>query len=554
MPLATGIPGLDSVLGGGLPEYSFNLITGGPGTGKTTLAQQITFANATSDARAVYFTVLGEPTIKMLRYQQAMAFFDPEKVGNAIRFVNLSGQVLQRDLSSVLESIRAIVREVAPRIVVVDSFRTIVRAAGTPASGELEIQSFVQRLALDLTSWQATTFLVGEYNEREMSDNPIFTVADGILWLSQGVERNSVVRKLQVVKMRGQAPMPGLHTFRISDEGIRIFPRIQRQPSVLARRPVRERLPTGVPGLDAMLGGGIPAGDSVLVAGPSGSGKTIFATQFVAAGDTRNEPGVIAVFEEHPHEYLARARLLGYDLESMIQEGKLRVLYLHPLDLSVDEALTEIQDAVEAVQARRVVIDSLSGFELALAPTFREDFRESLYRMVGALTGRGITVLMTAEIIEAFTDLRFSPHAVSFLSDDIILQRYIELNGRIEKVLAVVKMRSSDHEKDLRLYEITSHGLVVGSGLREYRGIITGVPALRTAHSERRAGLTEREELVLETLIAHAEATPENLAQATGLRRAAVLADLRRLVQLGYITRTAGSDTAVYRPSLPGMH
>jgi circadian clock protein KaiC len=152
------------------------------------------------------------------------------------------------------------------------------------------------------------------------------------------------------------------------------------------------------------------------------------------------------------------------------------VIYLRPLDLSVDEALLEIQDAVARTGARRLAIDSLSGFELALAPAFREDFRESLYRMVGALTGAGVTVFMTVEVAESFTDLSFSPHQISFLTDVIILQRYVELAGQLRKVLAVVKLRHGEHSKDLRLYEVGPTGLVVGAALRGYRGIITGVP------------------------------------------------------------------------------
>jgi circadian clock protein KaiC len=164
-----------------------------------------------------------------------------------------------------------------------------------------------------------------------------------------------------------------------------------------------------------------------------------------------------------------------------MERGRLQVIYLRPLDLSVDEALLEIQDAVARSGARRLAIDSLSGFELALAPAFREDFRESLYRMVGTLTGAGVTVFMTVETAESFTDLSFSAHRISFLTDVIILQRYVELAGQLRKVMVVVKMRRGEHSKDLRLYEVGPTGIVVGDALRDYRGIITGVPEARGA-------------------------------------------------------------------------
>ena len=183
--LATGVPGFDAVLGGGLPEYSFNLIAGGPGAGKTTLAQQIVFANATEDRPALYFTVLGEPTIKMLRYQQRLSFFDPALVGSAVRYLNLSEEALEGDLRVVLDRMVAEVERATPGIVVVDSFRTL---SGRPVEhahdGGISVDHFVQRLALHLTTWEVTSFLLGEYADQEQR-SPVFTVADGVFWLSQ---------------------------------------------------------------------------------------------------------------------------------------------------------------------------------------------------------------------------------------------------------------------------------------------------------------------------------------------------------------------------------
>ncbi len=223
--------------------------------------------------------------------------------------------------------------------------------------------------------------------------------------------------------MRGQATLPGLHTVRITDAGLHVFPRIIKRAMETDHPRPETRLSVGVAAVDEMLGGGIPAWNSVLVAGPAGSGKSALATQFIAEGLQRGEPGVIAVFEERPKEYVARAQAFGNDLAAKVREGALEVIYLRPLDLSVDEALLEIQGAVKRVGAQRLAIDSLSGFELALAPTFREDFRESLYRMVGTLTGSGVTVFMTAEIAQSFVDLQFSPSLVSFLTVDFIFQR-----------------------------------------------------------------------------------------------------------------------------------
>jgi len=473
--LPTGVPGLDEILGGGLPEYSFNIIAGAPGGGKTTLAHQLMFANATPERPALFFTVLGEPAIKMLRYQQQFTFFDPTRLGTAVRFVNLSQVVLEKDLGAVLEEIVKEVEAAGPGVVVVDSFRTVVRKAAGGTS-EADLQGFVQRLALHLTSWQATTFLIGEYTEGEVRDNPVFTVADGLFWLTQQVERNSIVRKLQVMKLRGQASVPGLHTFRITADGVQAFPRTFGLTGRKEKAPDRPRLSCGIAELDAMMGGGIPEGDSLLIAGPSGSGKSVFATQFIAEGLRRGEPGIVAIFEERPEEYAVRADSLGMEFAAHRRDGKLNLLYLRPLDLSVDETMHEIIDAVERTKAKRLVIDSLAGFELALAPGFREDFRESLYRMIGALTRTGVTIVSTVELIESFTELALSPYAISFLSDDIVRLRYVEIGSRLRKVLMVVKMRGGVHSKDIREYDITAAGIRVGGRLMGYHGLVTGVP------------------------------------------------------------------------------
>lgn len=481
--LPTGVAGLDAVLGGGLPEFSFNMLAGGPGAGKTTLAQQILFANATIERPALYFTVLGEPTVKMLRYQRQFSFFKPELVGNAVQYLNLSEEALSGDLNAVLGRMTDEVERLNPGIVVVDSFRTIQPTASERATGmtlpiapdAMALEQFVQRLALHLTTWEVTSLLIGEYNEPEQRQ-PLFTIADGILWLSQATDRNSVVRKLQAVKVRGQAQMPGLHTFRITNDGLQVFPRIPEQQADRSRTPAHSdaRVPSGVPGLDEMMGGGIPAGDAVMIAGPTGTGKSTFGMQFAAEGLRRGESVVVAVFEEYPEAYLSRLRAHDIDPDALVASGKLRVSYLRPLDLSVDETLADILASVQATGAVRVVIDSLTGFEIALAPTFREDFRESLYRLVGALTATGVTVFMILEAVSTSPDIGFTGERVSFITDDIIVQRYIEVDGALQKVVAVIKMRGSAHSAAFRRYSITAKGATIGEALADFDGLLNG--------------------------------------------------------------------------------
>ena len=470
--LATGVPGLDEVLGGGLPALSFNLIAGGPGTGKTTMAMQLLFATATEERPGLFITLLGETSLKMLRYQQCFDFFADDAVGGRVHFLNLSEEALGGDLEAVLARIVNEVETLRPGMVVVDSFRSLVHAVETETPNS-SLERFVQRLALHLTTWDITSLLIGEYQHQELR-NPVFTVADGIFWLTQDVERNSVVRKLQVVKSRGVPHMPGLHTLKITTAGVQIFPRLLLQAGD-QRTAGGPRLRTGIPGLDDLMGGGIPAGDSLVLAGPTGSGKTTFAMHFVLAGLEAGESVVVAVFEERPDVYLARAARFGTAFAEAEAADRLRVIYLRPLDLSVDETLQEIRDAVREIGASRVVIDSINGFEMALAPTFREDFRESLYRLIGTLTNLGVTMYSTVEI-ETADSATLTGYHVSFLTDIILSQRYVEIDGALHKALLVVKMRGSDHSRDFRLYRSSESGVVLGETMPEYRGIISGSP------------------------------------------------------------------------------
>jgi len=348
--------------------------------------------------------------------------------------------------------------------------------------------------------------------------------------------------------MRGQETQPGLHTFRITPHGLRVFPRMVKPIEAEPKVSPAALLSTGVSGLDELMGGGFLAGSAMLVAGPAGSGKSTLSIQFLAEGVQQGQPGVLAMFEETPQKYLEQADGIGLNLTRMADRELLKLVYIRPLDLSVDETLHEIQAAIQGVGAKRVAIDSLTGLEIALAPSFEEDFRESLYRLLGTLTGAGISILMTVENNDNYTELRFSPHAVSFMTNDIILQRYLEIDSQLRRVISVIKTRSRKHLPDLRRYEITDRGLVIGEPYHEYQGIFTGVPQLRADGRPANAGLTDRETFVLTVLLGMREARDAELADRTGLQPAVLTRALQRLVELKYAIELTEENRTVYRP------
>ena len=273
--------------------------------------------------------------------------------------------------------------------------------------------------------------------------------------------------------MRGQSTPPGLHTFRIDRTGVRVFApaNIVAAGSAEPRAAVHgARALMGVPELDDMLGGGLPRGYSLLVAGPSGSGKSILAATFLAEGVRCGETGVVAAFEQHPN------RSRNPALVDLVARGQVGLIDSREPDLSIDEIALLILTEVRRLKASRVVLDSLSGFELALAPTFRTDFRESLLGLVTALARAGVSVLMTSELEDRYTDLRFSPYGAAFLTDAIIVQRYIEVDSRLLRVMAVVKVRASGHSNQLRLYSIGNDGIRMGEMLPDQEGLLGGRP------------------------------------------------------------------------------
>jgi circadian clock protein KaiC len=409
----------------------------------------------------------------MLRYQQQYGFFDLDKVGDCIRYVNLAENLRAGDFSGVLERIMKEVEDFSPGLVFVDSFRSVVQTAKSGIEGVNDLQMFVQELGTRMTSWQATTFLIGEYNQSDVEANPIMTVADGVVTLSQWHERNSVVRKIRIVKMRGQAHMSGSHPFRITGDGVRIYPRLlpplagDRHGGALVDREPR-RISIGVPGIDELLGGGLPQGHSVLVSGPTGSGKTILGTRFLQEGARLGEHGVAMYFEK------GTSRLRNAELADLVRSGHVTIVESRMLDLTVEELLDELMQTIERTGAQRIVIDSLSEFTLYLAPEVRDEFRLAVFRMLTELAKRNVTAVVTVGMEDRFTEMRFSYDDLSFLTDAVIALRYAEIDGRLAKLISVVKVRGVGHSTDLREFTITDKGIEIGSKPEQYNSLLSG--------------------------------------------------------------------------------
>jgi circadian clock protein KaiC len=464
--LATGIPGLDVVLGGGFEPGSVTILAGAPGTGKTVLAQQMCFANATPEHRAVYYTTLSEPHSKLVRHLAAFDFFAPDALGPAVEYLHL-GDLVRDDRT---ERMGPLVDEVArktmdeqPVLVVIDSAKALRDFAG-----ERELRMAFYDLTSRLSHTDAALLLLGEYTPDEMAAGVEFSLADTIIHLAYEPREPIDRRWLRVVKMRGTHHLEGKHTFRISPTGFEVFPRIETlDPG--APREVSGRIPSGIPSLDALMNGGIGAGEATVILGPSGVGKTIAGLRFVAEGIAQDERCLYVTFQDTADQLVKMAATFDWDLDTARKDGRLVVHHVPLGELDLDVLTSRIQEELMDRSVHRVVIDSLA--EMVLAARESERFPAYARSLTGLIRAAGATLIITSET----TTLGPSPEpigGVTFLFHNVILLRYIEMNSAIGRALNVVKMRNSDHHKGTFRFTIGLEGLVVGDALESVTGVL----------------------------------------------------------------------------------
>jgi circadian clock protein KaiC len=450
--LASGSDRLDAVLGGGLPRNGIVLICGRPGSGKTILAQQYVFHNASADRPAIYLSTVSEPLDKILRYGQSLDFFDPAALGTRVIYEEL-GQTLNEDgLTGALASITELLKRHRPSLVVIDSFRALQTYAAHPEA----YRGFLHELAALLSALPITSFWVGEYNGIDTSDDPEFAVADAIVSLSTDREADRDRRVLSVVKLRGSGSLSGKHAYRLSSAGLDVFPRMADPVELDGYRGVHERVSTGVPALDAMVSEGVYRGASTLLAGPSGIGKTLLALHFIFTGAQHGETGLIATFQENPTQL---ERILNGFSWSLDDPG-IELMYRTPVDLYLDEWVYDLLDTIHRTGATRIAIDSIGDLRATAGDEIR--FREYIYSLLQRCARANTSVVMTQEVPDLFGLTRLSEYGISHLADNVVLLQFLRGDSQLKRALTILKSRGSAHEPDTRQYEITSDGIRLG--------------------------------------------------------------------------------------------
>lgn len=471
--VSTGVPGGDDILNGGYLPETATLVRGAPGTGKSIFSLHFLAAGLEAGDTGLYIN-LGEPE-DYVRDTASHFGFDID----ALRFLNLSasGDEFQSEETytlfesgavetpSLVDNIRTEIREIDPDRVVVDPVTEFRYLAPDDHQFRSQILSLVNFLKTE-----GATVLLTSQTADSMPDDDLQFLVDAVINLENDRDR----RTIHVSKFRGSSARSGPHTLQITDEGMRVWSRLD--PNRHGRERHSEKLSSGVPELDSLLSGGLTAGTITFLSGPTGVGKTTTGLQFLKEAAGRGQRSVLYSFEENKDTLFERAEAVNIPITDMTDRGMIEVEIIGPRELTVDEFTHRIRSEVEDNDAAFVMIDGTSGFEQSLRGVSEEPIRD-LVRIGRYLRNMGVTGLITNEVHQITGEFRATDQGMSYLADSIVILRHVEYRGSLRKVIGVLKMRTSDYENQLRDLEITEHGLRVGESLPELRGILTGTPA-----------------------------------------------------------------------------
>jgi circadian clock protein KaiC len=470
----TGIAGLDEVLLGGLIRERAYVVRGGPGTGKTTLG--LHFLRVGLDAGESTLLISLESNESQLRSDAAgqgldLAGIDILDLSPTREFFaeNQSYDIfspadVERDPTT--QQIIDTIERVKPDRVFVDAITTLRYLSPDAFQFRKQALSFVRYLVE-----QGATVLMSSEATATVPDDDLRFLSDGIINLSVSDEYETLRRTLSVTKLRGSDFSGGAHSLRLTDRGMIVFPRLL--PESHEREFKVELVPSGITELDEMLGGGIERGTISILTGPSGVGKTTLGMQFMREAATRGERSVVYAFEEHTDTLLHRCDSIGMPVRDMIAQGKLSVVQVEPLRFSPAEFALLVRREVEDRGTRIVMVDGISGYQLTLAG---DDLVMQLHALGRYLKNMGVTVIFINETESITGDFRATEVGVSYLCDNLIFLRYLEIDGEIHKAIGVLKKRAGDFGKTVREMEITDCGIQVGEPLCGLRGILTGNP------------------------------------------------------------------------------
>ncbi|MBA3545650.1 MAG: AAA family ATPase [Nannocystis sp.] len=445
--ISTGNREVDQILGGGFPANSLNIIMGQPGTGKTIFVQQMVFHNASDERPVLYLTTLSEPLPKVIKYLQRFTFYDEMKLGGAVIYQDIAPELAEGGIGELQNVLKQAIKAIGPKVIVIDSFKALHDLSPSIA----DMRRMLYEVTSMLAAYETTVFLVGEYSEEHSRGQPEFAIADGIVQFLRQEKSSRDERFMRVLKLRGSRYAEGIHGFRIAASGLQVFPRLVSPEIPPSYGVIHERVPTGVPGFDALLGGGLWRGSTTLLMGPAGGGKTTVGAQFVLEGLRLAEPSLYINFQENPTQLARMFRNLQVDsLEAATSRG-LHVIYESPVELQIDSVISRIFRMLSEHKLQRVVIDSLG--DLAAAASDPQRLHDYMYALMQHFIIRGTTCIVTCEVNRS--NRGTAVHDLfSYMSDNLI-QLEIDIGPKIQRTVRVLKSRSSAH--DLHAHEFQLH-------------------------------------------------------------------------------------------------
>ncbi|HTV24565.1 MAG TPA: ATPase domain-containing protein [Polyangiaceae bacterium] len=482
--VATHIPGLDTVLCGGLLRGGIYVVRGAPGSGKTILGNQICFANARQGGSSAYVTLLAESHARMMLHLESIEFFEAELVGERMRYLSAYSALMKNGLRGVLDFIRA---ELPPKkgsggrgasaeaanIIIIDGFLVI----SDSSSSVSELKKFIQDLQLYADLVGATVILLAGPAVDE--SRPEYTMVDGIIELREHVHDLRAYRELRVRKLRGVAHLRGGHMFDITSRGVTVYPRIESLYGTPSGEDHCEdaTVSSGITQLDMMLGGGLKCGTTTLVLGPSGAGKTTLGLHYLAA-TPRKSRSVLFGFYETPARLLEKARKLNLSLDTRIKRGELEIVWQPSTEQNVDALAERLLQAIANTGATRLFIDGLDGFQRATIHP--ERVHHVFTAIANELRVRGVTTMYTFEVPKFIGPGLDTPvTGVSSLAENLIYLRFVELRSHLYRLLSVLKVRDSSYDTSLREFHVTNHGIRLEKTFESAEAILTGTAIMR---------------------------------------------------------------------------
>lgn len=467
--LSTGVPGLDTIFGGGFVQGASYILQGQPGAGKTIIGNQIAFATSTAGKKVLYITLLAETHDRLFQSLSTLTFFDKEHLGSKIVYLGVHQTLNKEGLSAVVDLLRKETKRYGASLIVFDGLLNAREQAET----NLDVKTFIAEVQSQAAFVGCTVLFLTSAKVEDTS--PEHTMVDGVLELHDELVGVRTVRRARVRKSRGSAALGGYHQYEITDEGIAIFPRIEaafRTPSV-EDKPDPKPLASGVDGLDELIGGGLPCGSTTLLIGPSGSGKTSFGINFLAAA-SKKEPALHFGFYETPERLLLKAKALELSLEEHVDSGALEILW-HPLTENLlDKLAYSLLDAVSSRGVKRLFLDSFGGFERAAVHPPR--LVEFFAALTNELRARGVTTVGTWELRDLFGSRLAAPGPeISSLLDNLMVLRQVEISSEYRRALSVLKIRDQYFQALPQEVVINGRGLEIKGPFEPATGISTGI-------------------------------------------------------------------------------